>query len=146
MTIIKIEKEKQEEKSNFQVSLQSVVFGESEHNADVLAEGRFYKLNEVNSMKMKLAATEYTNIQLTETGGGIKLTLNAGLYELLRDSADAYLMSREGETTCKKTQVTDKTGHQVETKYKVSSRKSGHYTLNMYHTRSACLINGKNTE
>ena len=53
MTIIKMEKEKQEEKSNFQVSLPSVGFGEPENNADVLAEGRFYKLNEVNSMKKK---------------------------------------------------------------------------------------------
>ena len=53
-------------------------------------------------------------------------------------------MSRKGETTCKKTQVTDKAGYQVETKYKVFSGKSGHYTLNMYHTRSSCLVNGKN--
>ena len=140
-----MENKDKEEKSKLQVSLQNVDVGETEKNADILTEGRCYKLNEVNSMKKKLAASENTNIQISETGGGIKLTLNAGLYELLRDSADKYLMSLEGGTTCKKTQVTDKTGHQVETKYKVSSGKSGHYTLNMYHTRSSCLVNGKNT-
>ena len=140
-----MENKEKEEKSKLQVSLQNVDVGATSNNADILAEGRCYKLNEVNSMKKKLTASENTNIQLTETGGGVKLALNAGMYELLRDSADKYLMSLEGETTCKKTQVTDKTGHQVETKYKVSYGKCGHYTLNMYHTRSSCLVNGKNT-
>ena len=108
-------------------------------------ERRDYPLNQSKSMKKKLMATDIPSLKLTVTGGGVKMCLNAGMYELLKTSADAYFTSQD-QLTCKKIQVTDKTGKNVETKYKVMSDKSGHYTVNLYHTRSSCLVNGKNSD
>jgi len=110
-----------------------------------LTETRRYELNKGKTMKKKLAASTNEVFQLTETGGGVKLTLNAGMYELFRHSADEYFQHCSDESSCKKSDVLDKAGNIVESKYKVSTRKSGHYMLNMYHTTTSCLVNGRNT-
>lgn len=41
--------------------------------------------------------------------------------------------------------VQDKTGANVETKYKVTEGKDHVCTLNLYHTKCTCLINGRKT-
>ena len=46
-----MENKENEERSKLQVSLHCVNVGKSENNADILKEGRGYKLNDVNSMK-----------------------------------------------------------------------------------------------
>ena len=45
-------------------------------------ERRNYALNERKSMKKKLLETEKDYITVVHTGGGIKIELNAGTYEL----------------------------------------------------------------
>ena len=95
-------------------------------------------------MKKKLAASEREPFELTETAGGVKLTMNAGMYELFRHTTAEYF--GQSEMPCKRTDVKDKTENIVETRFRISAHKSsGHFTLNLYHTTTSCLVNGRNT-
>ena len=42
-------------------------------------------------MKKLYDATRNPMFELTETGGGVKLTINAGMFELLKQSTEEYL-------------------------------------------------------
>lgn len=108
-------------------------------------ENRNYKLNERKAMEKKKTASYAGMFSIIETGGGIKIEFNAGLYELLKSATERYFsLELNTDKKNKKILVTDKSGNFIETKYKVFSGKF-HYTLNMYHTQCSCLINGKNT-
>ena len=61
------------------------------------------------------------------------------MYELIKYSADKYYASKE----CKRIPVQDKQDNLVETKFKMKSGKQDLYTLNMYHTKCTCLVNGR---
>ena len=104
---------------------------------------RNYNLQEQRTMKKKLDATEREEIAITTTGGGVRIRLNTGAYELLKLSAERFYSIENNQFRYQRVPVTDKKGNHVETKYKVSSGKSPVYTLNMYHTKSSCLVNGK---
>ena len=75
----------------------------------------------------------------------INFKFNTGTYELLKSAIDDFYSYGEMAQTCSKTQVHDKLKRIVETKYKVQCHKNT-YTLNMYHTRSSWLVNGKGVE
>ena len=68
-----------------------------------MEEKRDYSLNLSRAMKKKLAATEENLLTVTETGGGIKFTYNAGMYELFKMAADSYFMSDSMKEKCDKT-------------------------------------------
>lgn len=109
------------------------------------AETRNYHLNPSVAMKKKLKASSEDLLQIKETDGGVTLKMNAGMYELFKYEAKEYLQSCNRDGTCKITDVYDKSKNIIETRYRVSLRHSGQYTLNMYHTSSSCLVNGRNT-
>ena len=114
-------------------------------DVETLTERRHYELDKNKSMKKKLVATSEEPFKMIETAGGVKIIMNAGTYELFRYAADKHFGNCDEESFCKKTEVHDKAGNCVESKYKVSARKAGHYMLNMYHTTTSCLVNGRNT-
>ena len=58
---------------------------------------RSYSLNEEKSMKKLLDATRNPMFELTETGGGVKLTMNAGMFELLKQCTEEYLTKEKHE-------------------------------------------------
>jgi hypothetical protein len=109
-------------------------------------ECRDYNLNENKSLKKILQATERDEIEILHTGGGIKLTVNAGTYQLLKSAVRDYFGKESDSLSCTRIPVTDKKGNLVETKYKLASGKSHLYTLNMYHTTCSCLVNGRKAE
>jgi hypothetical protein len=90
--------------------------------------------------------TEREEMIIRVTGDGIKLKMNTGMYELFKFASEIFFSDTEMIDRTKKTTAFDKKQNIVETKYNMSSEdKSRSYTLNLYHTRSSCLINGKNT-
>ena len=106
-------------------------------------EERCYVLNRPKALSKKLEATERTDVAITETGGRLKIEFSAGMYELFKLSADEFYASVALTSKCQKTPVYDSQGNNTETKYKLTSGRNNIYTLNMYHTKSSCLINGK---
>ena len=65
------------------------------------------------------------------------------MYELFKLCADEFYLEDEFKKVCQKVPVFDKMGNLVETKYKLSSSGKCIYTINMYHKKSSCLVNGK---
>ena len=108
-------------------------------------EQRGYSLNREKSMKKKLQDTNRPDeIEITHTGGGVRLFVNSGAFELLRIASDQFFSSEtDGGMVYTKTSVHDNQGHLVETRYKAKHGKTAYYTLNMYNTKSSCLVNGK---
>ena len=106
---------------------------------EIDGEIRNYKLNRQHSQQKKLEATQRDNIQIFKTGGGLRIIFNTSMYELIKYSADKYYASKE----CKRTPGQDKQDNLVETKFKMKSGKQDLYTLNMYHTKYTCLVNGR---
>ena len=64
------------------------------------------------------------------------------MYEMFKSAAETFYPSTDMESRCMKITVQDKTQIHVETKFKISIGVSS-YTLNMYHSTSTCLANGK---
>jgi len=79
--------------------------------------------------------------QVLVTGGGLKIELS--MYELFKASAEHFYSSHSLPNKCLKTPVYYESGSHVETKYKLTYGRNGLYTLNLYHTKSFCLVNGK---
>jgi len=61
---------------------------------------------------------------------------------MFKSAVDNFYQSADMEIRCKQTMVHDKKQRHVETKFKVNFDDQS-YTLNMYHTTSSCLVNGK---
>ncbi|KAH3858942.1 hypothetical protein DPMN_101587 [Dreissena polymorpha] len=108
---------------------------------DGAAVGVDYTLNMRKSLQKKLDSTDQEDVIVYETGGGFRLLLNTGMYELFKIAADQFFSNNTLPYKCCKVPVHDRQGNLVETQYKLSSGRQGIYTLNLYHTRSSCLIN-----
>ena len=102
-------------------------------------ERRKYVLNRDRSLKKKLNATEMDELSIAMTGGGLRMFVNAGMFELFRLASNEYFT--EFQSKC--TMVKDQRDNVVETKYRVHTGENMHYTISMYHTRSSLLVNGK---
>ncbi|KAH3737520.1 hypothetical protein DPMN_044113 [Dreissena polymorpha] len=111
---------------------------------DGVAVGVDYTLNLKKSLQKKLDSTDQDDVIIYETGGGFRLLLNTGMYELFKIAADQFFTNNTLQFKCCKVPVHDRQGNLVETQYKLSSGRQGIYTLNLYHTKSSCLINGEN--
>ncbi len=79
-------------------------------------EYRMFNLNEARALRKKLKATERKSVIVSETGGGLKLELSAGMYELLKSSAESFYSSDKLQFKCQRIPVLDKQGNLVETK------------------------------
>jgi len=105
-------------------------------------ENRNYELNKTKALKKKSAACNRDTVSIQLTGGGINIIFNTGMYEMFKSAAEAFYRSADMESRCTKIIVQDKKLRHVETKFKISFGVSS-YTLNMYHSTSKCLVNGK---
>ena len=112
--------------------------------AGIGTEVRSYRLNEEKAMEKKLLYTQRDEIHVEESGGGLKLRLNTGMYELIKSRVESYFSTESLRYSYTYTPVTDNRGSIVETRYKVAKGKSYMYTLNMYHTKCSYLVNGRN--
>ena len=109
-------------------------------------EQRGYSLNREKSMKKKLQDTNRPDeIEITHTGGGVRLFVNSGAFELLKIAADQFFTGEtDGCMVYTKTSVHDNQGHLVETRYKAKHGKTAYYTLNMYNTKKLLFGKWKN--
>lgn len=107
-------------------------------------ELRGYELNKTKAIDKKLQYTEREMFTAEETAGGITVQLNTGMYELLKAVVHKYYSDETNQYDYQHIPVIDHRGSLVETKYKVAKGRSKLYTLNMYHTKCALLINGRN--
>ena len=102
-------------------------------------EHRQYVLNRDRAWKKKLDATEIDELSSSMAGGGLRMFMNAGMFELLRIASYEYC----AEFNSKCTMVKDQKNNVVETQYRVYTGDNTHFTINMYHTKSSLLVNGK---
>lgn len=65
------------------------------------------------------------------------------MYELFKEATRGYFQSEIVQNKCMKTVVHDKKQNVTEVRYMVEVGNDTHYTLNLYHTTSSCLGNGK---
>ena len=68
------------------------------------------------------------------------------MYQMVNVATEQYYISTDQLLKFERTPVRDKSDGDVETKYKVGRDKSHLYTLNMYHSQSSCLGNGKHVQ
>jgi len=68
------------------------------------------------------------------------------MYQMVNVATEQYYISTDQLLKFERTPVRDKSDGHVETKYKVGRDKSHLYTLNMYHSQSSCLGNGKHVQ
>ena len=107
---------------------------------------RNYTLNEEKALQKKLESTDRDDVVVYETGGGLRMILNTGMFELFKLSVEQYYNEENLPFKCNIVNVHDKQGNSVECQYKLSNGRQGIYTLNLYYTKSSCLINGKNPQ
>jgi len=107
-------------------------------------EKRSYQLNKTKALKKKIAACNRDTVSIQLTGGGINITFNTSMYEMFRTAVETFYNSTIMENRCTHFFVHDKKQRNVESKFKISFGNSS-YTLNMYHSTSKCLVNGKMT-
>ncbi|CAC5412975.1 unnamed protein product [Mytilus coruscus] len=114
-----------------------------------------YSLNKQRSLKKKLDATQNEHFRYNLTGGGLRIWLNAGCYESFRWALNTFCDNKrkenEGNIIYKK--VFDKSETvNVEDQYKIKCEgfdtrgrniKLSCFSINMYHTTSSLLVNGK---
>ncbi|XP_053384722.1 uncharacterized protein LOC128550211 [Mercenaria mercenaria] len=131
------------EKSQLKGSELEVFKSEVQNDVTEETENKQYELNREKALRKKLAASNYEELSIIHTGGGVKLQMNAGMYELFKYAAQNYYTSEAMVKKTIPTNVIDKKQNNVETRYKISTGKLSHYTLNLYHTTSSVLVNGK---
>jgi hypothetical protein len=66
--------------------------------------------------------------------------MSTGMYEFFKYATENRNYTKKIIPVC------DNKGNLVETKYKVPNGRASMFTLNMYHTASSALINGRDTE
>lgn len=114
-----------------------------------------YVLNKQKSLKKKLIATENDHIRYNLTGGGLRLFFSTSSYELFRLALGTFYENKkkENESNILHKKVFDKSGAtNVEDQYKVKcdgfdsrgrNTKLSCFSINLYHTTSSLLVNGK---
>ena len=106
-----------------------------------------YTLNTPRSLAKKLEATlRGTPIQFFTTGGGLRIDCDAGTYEQIKNAMMAYYKTYKSYQQIKVEIVEseDMKDSNSETIIKLTyASQKKCYTINMYHTTSKLLINGK---
>lgn len=114
-------------------------------NGNKVNKTKSYVLNKSKSMEKKLRATETDDFSVIYTGGGVKFEFNAGSYELLKLATAKYFAKEQNGVKYQEFIAEDQQGNQVERRYKATRGKQALYTLNLYHTKCSCLVNGRHT-
>lgn len=101
-----------------------------------------YKLNVQKSLMKKLHACDRDEaIAIEHTHGGTKALFQTGQYEQFKSAVSIFYQRKRNIKSVTSTTVTDNTGSCSGHTYKVI--KPDTYTLNLYHTTSSILVNGK---
>jgi hypothetical protein len=100
-----------------------------------------YTLNRHDAIQKKITASHRDAITLEDKGGGLVATFNAGTYEAMKKALLEFFAPQiaQGEVSiCSKV---DQENSNTDISIKVIPPPS--YVINMYHTQSRALINGK---
>ena len=81
---------------------------------DKESETRSYTLNKIKAIDKKVQCSERRNVQIEETGGGIKIAFNAGTYELVKSVIQDFYANDCKQYTYSHTPVFDGRGDLVE--------------------------------
>ena len=102
-----------------------------------------YQLNKEKAVKKKVAAGKRNQeLTINHTQGGTKILFQTDSYEILKSSVEKfYSQLAPGLQTSIEADLDE---NQTETgrRYKIKDKVSG-YTVNLYHTTSTVLVNGK---
>ena len=113
-----------------------------------------YNLNKLKAINKKLQAidrgTPFSIKYTTQGGKNLVIQCQTGLYELMRKAICSYFVhlnnhSLDADIKCLKEKSS---GLIVQTTYQMAKRGGGQnmYSINMYHTKSAILVNGRATD
>jgi hypothetical protein len=75
----------------------------------------------------------------------VRLKMSTGMYEFFKYATESYYSSDKVNYTKKIIPVCGNKRNLVESIYKMSNGRAIMFTLNMYHTTSSALINGRDT-
>ena len=107
-----------------------------------------YNLNEDKTIKKKLDQCDRESpISFKLTGGGLRLWCQTGAYEILKEAVQKWYNNQDS-TKAFLTKKEDKHGSIVEITYRITKSADGShlYSVNMYHTKSSALVNGRHLE
>ena len=100
-----------------------------------------YNLNFQKALKKKLKACEREEkIEIVQTHGGTKVLFQTGVYEIFKDTAKKFYTKRPMTTV---DNIRDKAGLIVGNCIKTKTDGNDNLTVNLYHTTSSLLANGK---
>ena len=114
-------------------------------NAENTAAKNHYELNKQKSLLKKLKTTERNEIKIEKTGGEFKFEFNTGFYEIFRSELEKFFSQLDYPYKCIRIPVTNKKGNITENICKIYDNIGHLYTVNLYHTQSSSLVNGKNS-
>jgi hypothetical protein len=103
-----------------------------------------FSLNQAKALNDKIIASERENVQMVETNGGIRITLNAGLFEVVKTLLPLYYEDAESFKANSRLRR-DKNGYIIDITMSVYHRASNKkaYVIAIYNTTSQMLVNGK---
>ena len=114
---------------------------------------RDYELNATKAMKGKLRACEVEyKVKATNRGGNQVIEFSAAMYELYRTSLVEHFETVQNTDSLnlkiEYKDITDKSNLCVESIIKVSGKDdlTPKYTINLYHTRSKVMVNGRDVK
>ena len=106
-----------------------------------------YKLDENKALNKKLKCTEIKAINVSTKKGNMIIDLSSGTYELVKSKLEPMIKCILHEFVMTQTTSQDENGSEVEAIYKVASEnKMTSFVINMYHTTSRIMVNGKGIE
>ncbi len=119
--------------------------GENHHPGHNITTILDYSLNQQKALKQKAESlkTPY-DICIANTQGGVRILFNTVVYELLKEVTPAIL-DKKRLYTCTVDHKSDRNKACVSSSSKMvhSLSPSLNYTVNLYHTTSSALVNGK---
>ena len=99
-----------------------------------------FKLNLTKAMQAKLASCSREDpLRLIQTGGGIRLYLQAGFFEIMKQAI--FAVSEDASIPAEVTRRKDLT----KKAFSVTIKVMNSYTLNLYCSGSTGLLNGRDT-
>ncbi len=124
------------------VGNQSFIQSGARPHSDFNCKRESFSLNKEKAMLNKLQATERPLVgQIQERGGNFVVECNTAVYEVFKTKLPDFY--RELNVQCIPEHSVDQEGGNTRSTYKIFGNAYS-YTVNLYHTTSRILINGKN--
>ena len=136
--------------------------GEGDHDHNCLGKRHYspetfsatrYNMNKQKVAQQKILATDRPSLVMTDTGGGIKICLNAAVYELFKDCLATYFESPSADFVMsinKRGTIKTKDGLEERRALNIlpssgttAEKNKEKFTVNLYHTTCTVLITGR---